>query len=361
MGNKKTKGLLDDMARKGRFSDKNNQDKFESNGALFNAKYASSRRTQYAHQKPSVAKQIRIASQYKEAVVKVTNYGRDTGQISAHISYISRNHTLDIENQDGDLINSPNDSDKILNHWDDIYFDNKSNSRNTVHITFSTPEGTNREHFNAAIRQTLYDEFEGRNDYLFVQHDDTEHPHAHAIIVMRSIDGKKLDPRKQYLTHLRNHFAKKCREQGIKVEASRRFERGLGGVSRRSEMVQMHKQRGVIPERDIQLKNLLKREDVEQHLPKSKRNIQMRTFYTDSSKTLLKKAEQASDENEKRRLTHAGKLIGHYAINMPSEPSLLSQLKQKVAQYSSEITMSESIEMNKEKEPPKRGSEVEID
>ncbi len=322
LNNKKNKGFLDDVVNTKRFvSHESALEEYENN------KYSSNKRNKYSYNKLNTAAQLRVASQYKQAVIKITSYGRMTDKISAHLSYISRNHQLDLEDQNGSLIQTKIDSNILLEKWQSIYFDNRVNSRNTVHITFSSPEGSNRNNFNQAIRECLQEEFGGRNDYLFVQHDDTDHPHAHAVIVMRSLHGKKLDPRKQYLHHLRDFFAKKCREHGIKVEASRRFERGLNGSSRKSAMVQMYKQRGVIPQKDLDLKEIVKTSSITTRTEPKQRNIHIRNHYQETATKLLLDASNDTNKQDKSRKQYAAKLLSDFAIIMPYEPTLPEQLK----------------------------------
>ena len=107
---------------------------------------------------------------------------------------------------------------------------------------------------------------------------------------MRSIKGKKLDPRKKYLNHLRNFFAEKCRDNGIMVEASKRCERGLGGTSRKSAMVQMYNQRGAIPKSDFKLRDRLENEGLTTIEAQKKRNENIReNYFTTAKKRVFSK------------------------------------------------------------------------
>ena len=62
---------------------------------------------------------------------------------------------------------------------------------------------------------------------MFVAHNDTDHPHIHAVIKMVSNRGKKLDPRKAYLHYIRRKFSEFCCENGIEVEASFQGQNGV--------------------------------------------------------------------------------------------------------------------------------------
>ena len=326
MSIKKDKGLLDDLAYTRQFFDRNN----DKNESFFDATYASEKKRKY---KRSVADKLRTASGCKQAVIKVTSYAKTHAKIANHLSYISRNYQLNLEDQDGNNIATAKEAKSLLDQWEVMYFDNKENSRNTVHITFSSPKGSDRNSFNEAIRECLKKEFSGRNDYVFAQHDDTDHPHAHAVIVMRSIHGKKLDPRKQYLKYLREFFAEKCREHGINVEASQRCERGLTGKSRNSSMVQMHRNRGVIPSSDHSLLNTLKSNNFNVKQSNKERNQQIRKDYAHTAKSLIEGSQSETDPKEIKRKQLAAKLLLDFAKNMPNEATLLEQLNQKVNRH----------------------------
>jgi hypothetical protein len=229
-------------------------------------KYGKVKNESNVYKPLSISEQIRIASGMKQAIVKVTSYGKGAKHIMNHLSYISRNFMLELEDQNGALLLKKEDSMELISTWDSIYFDGRKNGRDTLHMIFSAPPETNRGTFKTLTREFLQSEFKGEHDYVFVQHDDTDHPHVHAMICLRSILGKKLDPRKEYLNQMRKRFSEKCREHGVMVDASRRFERGISGKSTRSELVHMRQKKQVMPNVDLKLLSMVK-EEIQSNIP----------------------------------------------------------------------------------------------
>ena len=135
---------------------------------------------------------------------------------------LRRNQPTHIKPQDQDctIISGLEAQEKLVDEWAADFCDN-ARSRDTVYIVLSTPEGSDPEQVEE--------------------------------------NGKKLDPRKADLDRMRKRFAEICRSKGIKVEASHRYERGLGGKSTKSELYQM-KRRGKKPEVDSKLEKRVKEE-----------------------------------------------------------------------------------------------------
>lgn len=347
----KDKGILDDLAyRRGRlYRPESSDDNAKKSNASKSSKegfnrlaYGYRKHHKYQYKPLEISEQIRIAQELPQAVIKVTKYGKGASKINAHIKYISRKYTLELEDQDGIKYSTQESLENIVETWSEIYFDFKDDStqkrtpRDTVHMVFSVPPCSDRKAFRDATSELLKDEFEGRNDYLFVEHADTEHPHIHAVIVLRTIQGKKLNPRKEYLHYLRKKYAEFCREKGIEVEASRRFERGLSGSSLNSKMTQMRKSRGIIPEADGRLVNAVKTDYSNIKSARSKkrsaRNRSMRSHFLNTAKNLYEKAKQAVGQDEVQRLASTSKLLHDFAQQMPSEPTLPELLLEKVSQ-----------------------------
>lgn len=386
MNKSKEKGLLDDLAKSRKSisyiepdinqhctEKKSKKPVFKNNEDA--SKYGYKISEKHTYKPLGVSEQLRIAKGSKQAVIKITKYGKGIDGILAHMKYISRNYDLELEDQNGDKLSKPEELNELVDTWQDIYFDNRKNTRDTMHVVFSVPPDSNRDDFNTLMREFLSEEYEGKNDYLFVQHNDTDHPHVHAVIVLRTIDGKKLNPRKEYLHYLRKDFAKKCREYGIDVDASRRFERGLNGPSRRSEMVQMHKHRGIISESDMKLLDAVKSkgEEVQSIIDASSenpRNKSIRSHYYNTAKSLYETAKSASNNEEKKRNAQASKILYEYSQSMPHEPTLPELLKLKVdskktlpkADYELDVgSIEQDIKNIQASTPLKRDVDIDID
>lgn len=285
----------------------------------------------------SIAEQIRIAAGFKQAIIKVTSYGKGVNKVFNHIAYITRNFELPLEDQVQSLVQSREDTTALLEAWESIYFDGRKNARDTVHIVFSAPPATCRNTFKQLTREFLSDEFEGEHDYLFVAHNDTEHPHIHSVICLQSTEGKKLNPRKEYLRQLRKRFAEKCREHGIMLDASRRFERGLSGKSAKSEFVQMRDKRQVVPDADKQLIERVKNEintnhssvDTGEALRKA-RNSKIKNHFYNTAKTLYETFMATSEDKRQDKDMKAAKLLLDYSKKFPNEMTRADYLKEQL-------------------------------
>lgn len=297
-------------------------------------KYGKRRHELSTYSPPSKAALLRIASGMKQAVLKVTSYGKGGARVYAHFEYISRQFNLPLEDQNGVLLSTSNEAQGLLSDWQAIYFDSRKNSRDTMHLMMSAPPLTCRETFHAITRQFLHNEFGGTHDYVFVAHHDTEHPHVHSVICLRSVQGKKLDPRKKFLNELRKNFAKTCREHEVMLDASRRFERGLSGKSQSSDLLQMRTKRAVLPQADQALLQRAKNTEitldasVEKRL---KRNQAIRNNMFSHAKSLYDLSAIITDEQAKNKTLLAAKSLLDYSKKMPAEPSRLELLQHQVS------------------------------
>jgi len=94
-------------------------------------------------------------------------------------------------------------------------------SRDLFHVVFSARAGTDPVRFTRAVESALDREF-GDHRFAYALHQDRRHVHVHAVIVSRSILGRKLDPRKADLYRYRETLAEAAREQGIAMVATRK-------------------------------------------------------------------------------------------------------------------------------------------
>ena len=176
----------------------------------------------------------RTAKKTPEVMVKITNKkgaGRGMANIRNHIDYISRNGTLEIEDQNGDLMIGRNDLNHFKENWQissgRMIPEDEGTNRDALNVVFSMAPGTPPEKVKEAVREFLQDEFAGR-EYVFVLHTDTLHPHVHVCIKTgRTPDLKRLSPRRADLQRWREGFAHQLREHGIEANATPRRTRGV--------------------------------------------------------------------------------------------------------------------------------------
>lgn len=290
---------------------------------------ANKNQRKHANQKTfgeKAAGALRIASKYNQVVLKVVSFGRSSASVSRQLKYISRNSDLQLELGDGSLIATDKERKELVNTWKDLYFSERKNARNTGHIVLSAPPKTDRDVFENVVREFLKETFAHNHEYAFVRHDDTEHPHVHAILCLQGFRGKKLDIRKAELKTWRADLAKKCREHGIMLDASRRFERGYSGKSANSKMEQMRKKRGVVPKSDIAMvkrvysENNSKKMQIDtSKLAREKRHSAVKESYQKVANSLL----QSSDEMSIK----AGGIIKKFLDNFTQKSTRYEKVK----------------------------------
>jgi hypothetical protein len=109
--------------------------------------------------------------------------------------------------------------------------------RDVMHLVISSKAGTDEKSFVEAARDFLGSEF-GNHKYAFALHGPndtsvdkrsgaskaTDHVHVHAMIVMKGIDGKRLDPNIADFKRWRESIAVHARAHGIDMVATRRVE-----------------------------------------------------------------------------------------------------------------------------------------
>ncbi|AFK64622.1 Relaxase/mobilization nuclease domain containing protein (plasmid) [Advenella kashmirensis WT001] len=166
--------------------------------------------------------------------------------VRGHMDYISRNGTLDLEDQDGLIYKGQKQiHEGITNAWKALGVPEKSTKREAINLVLSMPPGTNPEAVKAAAREFAKEEFDG-HQYAFVQHLDEKHPHVHLCVMMKHELGRRMDPRKADLFEWRLRFAEKMREQGVDCAATRRVHRGKTQKPEHSALRHMRK-RGQVP------------------------------------------------------------------------------------------------------------------
>ncbi len=193
----------------------------------------------------SLGERLRAARGVPQAVVKVISYGHGAKGVGQSIDYISRKGELAIETERGDLIQGRQERKELVRNWSRD-FGSRKNSRDSVHIAFSMPKGSDPEALRGAVRTVLTKNFSD-HEAVFAIHLDRPHPHAHVVVKMRSREtGKQLRLNEPELYKLREAFAEAAREQGVELAASPRAARGVGQKGMRQVIYQLH-QKKIIP------------------------------------------------------------------------------------------------------------------
>jgi hypothetical protein len=189
---------------------------------------------------PEQVKQIkRTVSRVPEVMVKVSGGARDMGGARAHFKYIGRHGKLELETDDGLLLQGKDIADHLLADWQlDLCRSQykpkpaegqKDNRAKLVHnIVLSMPAGTPPEKVLGAARVFARENFALRYRYAMVLHTDQAHPHVHLVVKCEheTEPGKRLYIRKDTLRQWRERFAQMMREQGVPANATPRQVRG---------------------------------------------------------------------------------------------------------------------------------------
>jgi len=164
-----------------------------------------------------------------EVMVKISGGGKNMRQIKAHMDYISRNGSVELEDENGQTYMGKEDVQDVRDAWAKGRIglpDEGGTRKEAFNIILSMPAGTDRQSVKDAARAFAAQEFE-QHQYVFAAHDDEKHPHVHLAVKAVGKDGVRLNPRKADLQHWREVFAEKMREQGVDANATPRKARGI--------------------------------------------------------------------------------------------------------------------------------------
>lgn len=186
----------------------------------------------------------RVVQGSLEVMVKVTGFGKGAAHIKAHLSYITRNATLELETDRGDVVRGKEALKDLLKAWaEDIgNAPRHKRQRDTLHLVLSMPAGTPETAVRHAARNYAQHIFSANHEYVFALHTDEPHPHIHLTVKMQGFDGRRLNPRKADLQDWREAFARAMRDQGIEAEATPRSVRGV--VRKAENSIVRHIERG---------------------------------------------------------------------------------------------------------------------
>jgi Relaxase/Mobilisation nuclease domain len=169
-----------------------------------------------------------------QVVVKLVRAPKGMKGISNNLTYISRDGLLDIEDQDGQVIQGKDAVADLKAEWRDggmpILAD--STMRDAFHLVLSMPTRTDPLSVQLAARDFATREFSGFQ-YAMVLHtfetdpdpNPSQHPHVHLTVKAAGLDGMRLNPRKVDLQRWREGFAEALREHGIEATTTSRIHR----------------------------------------------------------------------------------------------------------------------------------------
>ena len=108
----------------------------------------------------------------------------------------------------------------------------------------SFPAGVDQEQATEAARQFFQEAFADNHDYVFAPHTDAKQFHVHLVVEARGHDGRQLRLNRDDIQDLRLLLAEKARAQGIELDASPRWARGVEKEQQRPRAVEGIERRG---------------------------------------------------------------------------------------------------------------------
>ena len=165
-----------------------------------------------------------------QVMVKIAKAPKGMRGISNNLSYISRDGKLDIEDQDGQIIQGKAAVADLSAEWQNggVPIPQQSTKRDAFHLILSMPARTDPLAVHRAARALAAREFSSYQ-YAMVLHtfetdpdpNPSRHPHVHLTVKTAGLDGIRLNPRKHDIQRWREGFAEALREQGIDATTSR--------------------------------------------------------------------------------------------------------------------------------------------
>ena len=172
---------------------------------------------------------IHNANGYKQAVYSITSFGTSNGQSSSFVDYMSQADSLDLLNENGEII-SLDDSKKEIGRWVKDTKKRKGTTRYTMHLMLSGDKALDRKGMEKVTKDFIQNSFKNHKA-IYAVHTDRDLIHSHVSIKMVGPDNKKIAANKSDLKKWRAEYAEVLREHGIKASATSRNSRGLLGKS----------------------------------------------------------------------------------------------------------------------------------
>jgi len=202
------------------------------------------------------AQLYRAARGHRAAVFKAIKNGgtHNKGQLSNQLSYITRDHKLShfVDSRgtfDGKTKFEDKDikkiADRFAERWDHGF---RPKMGNTTHMLMSFPKGTTSEDVRdiaSDVCERFFETDKGHFDYVIAVHKDRDHPHAHIVLNRRSQEGEFFylgrDHRFNY-DDFRLAMVEEAEKYGVRLEATRRVDRGVAHYPPRTREIYAVKQ-----------------------------------------------------------------------------------------------------------------------
>ncbi|WP_375266934.1 relaxase/mobilization nuclease domain-containing protein [Planktotalea sp.] len=212
---------------------------------------------------------VRAAAGHRAAVFKAIRGGgtHNKSQLANQLEYLTTKSTHVVDSSgflDGKSKLERGEikdlTERFAKRWDGGF---KPKLGQTTHLLMSFPIGTRGEDVRdiaTDVAERFFQTDEGHFDYIIAVHEDRDHPHAHLVLNRRSQEG-------EFFYLARNHrfnyddfrlaMVEEAETYGVRLEATRRVERGEVHYAPRTREVYAAKEEGRTPvERERVCKDL---------------------------------------------------------------------------------------------------------
>ena len=202
---------------------------------------------------------VRAAAGHRAAVFKAIRGGgtHTKSQLSNQLDYLTTKSTHIVDSSgflDGksklDRGEIKDLTERFAKRWDGGF---KPKLGQTTHLLMSLPIGTRGEDVRdiaTDVAERFFQTDEGHFDYIIAVHEDRDHPHAHLVLNRRSQEG-------EFFYLARNHrfnyddfrlaMVEEAEKYGVRLEATRRIDRGEVHYPPRTREVYAAKEEGRTP------------------------------------------------------------------------------------------------------------------
>ena len=201
-------------------------------------------------------------------MLKISSYSHNSGAVWDRVNYVARDGELEVEAPDGEKLDQVALEQMVADWSAGEGEENRSVIAMSAMVSFSA--GVDKEQATETARQFFGEAFGKNHDYVFAAHEDIKNFHVHVVVRAAGENGEQLRITKADIQELRELFAEKAHEQGIELDASPRWARGLEAEERLSRGAEARILRSVEQEPHLE-KNVFTKEeqDIEQSGPGS--------------------------------------------------------------------------------------------
>ena len=193
--------------------------------------------------KGGVNQRLRAAQGLPQAVFKISSYSHSSGGLWERVNYVGRDGELEVEAPDGEMLGQVA-VEQLVDEWsDEGRKENRTRIAMSAIVSFSAE--VDKEAATETARQFFGEAFGKNHDYVFAAHTDTKNFHVHVVVRTAGQDGQQLRIGSDDIQAHRELLAEQAHEQGIELDASPRWARGLKAEQRLSRAAEAQLRRGV--------------------------------------------------------------------------------------------------------------------